>query len=467
MAVPLLAALLATGTVAVDYSDLHVSLTRHTLERYVADLEQVKEKSVLRVLTRNNSEDYFIERGEERGFQLELARAFADELGVRVAFVVPPSRDDLIGGLLTGEGDLIATGMTVSPARAEKVRFTRSVLEAQRVVVTHPLIVKTIATVEDLAELRIAVSFRSTTYRDALDLERATGIELHLEDVTDGVEMEEMMQRVEDGAYEATIADSNLVDLARAMGVEVVPRVAIGEPHEKAWAVHPAASALQEAADAFLERSRKNGLIRIFYARYYETRSKWAKKAHDEELRTDVKGVISPYDRLFKRAAKETGLDWRLLAAVAYTESRFDPKAHSVWGAVGLMQMLPSTAKGLGVKGSLDDPAINILAGARYLKRLVSIFEQDEIEKRQRIRFAVAAYNAGIGHILDARALARQTGRDPNRWFKNVEDALALKTDPKWHEKTRYGYCRAGETIGYVSAVQSRYDVYARHVPLD
>jgi membrane-bound lytic murein transglycosylase F len=461
---PLVLALLAANTAADDYSNLQVSLTRHTLERYVADLEEVKRRGVLRVLTRNNSEDYFIARGEERGFQLELARAFAEKLGVRVAFVVPPSRDGMIGALLAGEGDLIATGLTVSSPRAEKVRFTRQVLEAQRVVVTHPLTVKEIATVEDLAQLRLAVSFRSTTYRDALHLQAKSGVQLRLEDVTDGVEMEEMMQRVAQGTYEATIADSNLVDLSRAMGVEVIARLPIGESHPKAWAVHPAAPALAQAADEFVAASKKNGLIRIFYARYYETESKWVKKAHDEELRTDIAGAISPYDRLFKKAAEETGIDWRLLAAVAYTESRFDPKAKSEWGAVGLMQVLPSTAKDLGVTGKLEDPAVNILAGARYLKRLVTLFEKAEIEQRQRIRFAVAAYNAGIGHILDARSLARQTGRDPNRWFQSVEQALMLKTDRKWHEKTKFGYCRAPETVGYVSAVQSRYDVFARHV---
>jgi membrane-bound lytic murein transglycosylase F len=326
--------------------------------------------------------------------------------------------------------------------------------------------VKKVESVEDLAQLTLSISFRSTTHRDALELQASSGVKLNLADVSDGVEMEEMMERVARGEYEATIADSNLVDLARAMGVEVEPRFAIGKPHQKGWAVHPAAPALQAAADQFIAESRKNGLIRIFHARYYETRSKWVKKAHDDELRTDVAGRISPYDELFKKAGAETGLDWRLLAAVAYTESRFDPKAKSDWGAVGLMQVLPSTAKGLGVKEGLEDPAVNIMVGSRYLKRLVSIFEKEEITKRQRIRLAVAAYNAGIGHILDARALARQTGRDPNRWFQSVEQALLLKTDRKWHEKTKYGYCRAGETIGYVSAVQSRYDVYARHVPL-
>lgn len=462
----LLALAVASSTAGEDYSDLEVNLTRHTRERYVADLEEVKRRGVLRVLTRNNSEDYFIARGLERGFQFELASAFARSLGVRVAFVVPPSREALIQALLGGEGDIVAAGMTVTPARAEKVRFTRPVLEAPRVVVTKEGIEKPPTTVKDLTRFPIHLSFRSTTYRDALELAAKNGVKLDLVDVTDGVEMDEMMRRVAEGRYAATIADASLLSHARSFGLEVEGRIMVGQPHKKAWAVHPAAPSLLEAADSFIAESAKNGLHRILYARYYMTRSKWARRAQEEEYRADEAGKISPYDDLFRKAGEETGLDWRLIAAVAYTESRFDPTAKSNWGAVGLMQVLPSTAKGIGVRGDLTDPVVNVRAGARYLKRLVARFEQDEIEKRQRVRFAVAAYNAGLGHVLDARRLAAETDRDANRWFHNVEEALLLKRDRKWHEKTRYGYCRAGETIAYVSAVQARYDVYVRHVPL-
>jgi membrane-bound lytic murein transglycosylase F len=462
---PLPMMLLCVAGQPAGYENLEVSLTRHTEERYVVDLEGIRRKGVLRVLTRNNSEDYFIASGLERGFQQELAATFAAELGVRVAFVVPRSREQLVDALIGGQGDLIAAGLTITRARGEKVLFTRPVLEAQRVIVTKVGLPKPIRTIDDLAGLTIHTSFRSTAHGDLAQL--GARAKLELVDVTDGVEMEEMMRRVAEGLYPATVADSNLVELEVAGGLEIEGTVPIGPVHAKAWAVHPGAPALAEAADAFIGRSKKNGLVKIFYDRYYRTQSKWTKTAHDETIRADKSGAISPYDDLFKRAAAETGLDWRLLAAVGYTESRFDPKAKSAWGAVGVMQVLPSTAKGVGVSSGLEDPAANILAGARYLKRMIAPFEKDEIEMRQRIRFAVASYNAGLGHVLDARKIARDTGLDHNRWFKNVEKALMLKRDRKWHQKTAYGYCRADETTKYVSSVQSRYDVYVRYVPLD
>ncbi|MCA9555237.1 MAG: transporter substrate-binding domain-containing protein [Myxococcales bacterium] len=471
---PLAAALLllplaqpAPGGAADEFANLEVALTRHTRDRYVADLEEIKRRGVLRVLTRNSSSTYFISKGEQRGFQFELVQAFAKELGVRLAIVVPPSRDELIQSLLAGEGDLIAAGMSIAPDRAEKVRFTSTVFTAGRVFVTHRHTIKLVESVADLAQFDIHVSYRSTTYAGVKAAEREAGVPFRILDTGGDVEMEEILDRISAGVYESTVVDESLVALAQAAGADVEARLPLGAPKEKGWAVHPAAPNLADAADEFVRRHRRSGLIRMMYARYMKPDSKFAARARDLEYRADANGKISPYDDLFKEASKETGIDWRLLAAVAYSESRFNPKAASRWGAVGLMQLLPSTAKRVGISKRLQDPRRNILAGARYLRRLCQVFEEDGVAKRQQMRFALAAYNAGLGHIMDARHLAELTGKDRNRWFHNVAEALKLKQDRKWHEKTRYGYARAEETVTYVSKIQSRYDVYVRHVPLD
>ena len=461
----LLALVVVASPAAEDLSNLETTMTRHTRVRYVADLEEVKRRGVLRVLTRNNSSHYFLARATERGFQFELVRAFAKELGVRLAMVVPPSRDALIGALLDGEGDLIAAGMSVTPARAEKVLFTPKIFTARRAVATHLQTVRTLDSLEDLPKFLIHVDFHSTTLRDLRRVEAQLDRRLRIAPVTDGAEMEEMLRRVSEGSYEATVADTQLIELAQAAGLDVVGRVEVGAARPKAWAVHPASPDLREAATRFLARNRR--LVAIFKTRYFSPSSKFARRAREAEFRADTQGKLSPYDHLLKKAATETGLDWRPLAAVVYTESRFDPNAESPWGAIGLMQVLPKTAASVGVRGRLKDPERNILAGARYLARLARRFEADGVAKRQRVRFALASYSAGLGHILDARRLAAMTQRDPNRWFSHVEEALRLKTDRRWHEKTRHGYARAYETIKYVSKVQSRYDVYVRHVPLE
>lgn len=459
---PLLLALLAAPGDAEDLSNLESALTRHTRFRYAGDLEEIKKRGVLRVLTRNNSSGYYIARGTERGFQYELAAAFAKALDVRLAIVVPPSRNGLMESLLDGRGDMIAAGMTITPERAEKVVFTPKVTAAGRVVATHEDIIKPLEQIEDLLAFTVHLSFRSTTYRDLAAVQDKLPLPLTLRDVKGGLEMEEMIARVGNGEYEATVIDEDLLGLAMAAGEPVRPGPRVSEPKEKGWAFHPGAPALQQAASEFIAKSQKNGLIRILYAKYYKPQARGARFARELDYRADASGVISPYDDLFRAAEKETGLDWRLLAAVAYSESRFDPKAESRFGAVGLMQVLPSTAKSVGVTNPRD-PAESVKAGSRYLARLVSRFDP-KIDERQRIRFALAAYNAGLGHVYDARRLAKQIGKDENRWFQNVEEALRLKMDKKWHEKTRHGYCRAVETITYVSRIQSHYDVYVRHV---
>ncbi len=437
-------------------------LMRHSLDRYTGDLDTIRKKKVLRVLTRNNSSNYFISNGQERGFQYELAKAFADELGVRLAVIVPASRSELEAALLEGEGDLIAAGTTITSTRAQRVRFTAPVRTSRRVLVVSAKRPRP-PQLADLPGLAIHVSFRSTTHDALQALAQKERLTLRLVDVEDDAEMEEMIGRVAAGEYAATVADQDIVDLAIAAGVEVVASLPIEEPTGKGWVLRPDSPELAEAADRFVRLRSKDGLIKIFYDRYFKS-ARAARVSRDQELRADGDGDISRWDAVFQREGERVGLDWRLLAAVAFCESRFDPDARSPWGAVGLMQILPSTALAHGVT-RLEDPAENIRAGASYLKYLVDRFDDPSIEMRQRVRFALASYNTGLGHVFDARALAAKTGKNPAVWFGNVEESLRLKKDRKWHEQTKFGFCRADETIAYVSKVQAAFDVFARHQP--
>lgn len=436
-------------------------LTRTQKKRYVLDLDGIRKRGVLRVLTRNSSATYFIERGGQHGFQYALAVAFAKRLKVRLRMVVPSSRKGLRTALLQGEGDLIAAGMSITKARAELVRFSRPVMSAARVIAVREGETRPLNKLEDLKDFQIAVNFDSTTYRDARRLEAKLGFPLMLKNIEDDVEMEEMARRLARGEYDAIIIDDDLLDLSRAAGEQVKAAIRISKPRRKGWAFHPGAPKLQAAANRFLARSKRD--LKVLHARYYRPEARGAKRARESSYRADAQGHLSPFDNMFQEVGRETGLDWRMLAAVAYTESQFDPKAKSRWGARGLMQVMPKTGRRVGVT-KLMDPQQNILAGARYLVRLMDVFK--DIPEAERLYFAIAAYNAGLGHIFDARKLARRTRRDPNRWFGQVEQALLLKMNPKWHERTRHGYARAIQTTRYVNSVQTRYEAYVRHVPL-
>ena len=271
-----------------------------------------------------------------------------------------------------------------------------------------------------------------------------------------------MMARVARGEYQATIVDDVLLGLEQAAGLPLAKTIEVGRSRPKAWVVHPSALYLRNAANRFLRRRQR--LIKVLRGRYFRP-SEIARQARSDNYRADRDGRLSPYDRLFRRAGRATGIDWRLLAAVAFTESRFDPRARSRFGARGLMQLLPATGRRVGIR-NISRPRGNVFAGARYLRRLMKAFDEDGVEPRQQVLFALAAYNSGVGHIGDARMLAPRIGKDPNRWFDHVEEALRLKQIPRWHRRTRFGYARARETVAYVRRVQANYEVFVRHAPL-
>jgi membrane-bound lytic murein transglycosylase F len=254
-------------------------------------------------------------------------------------------------------------------------------------------------------------------------------------------------------------------------------------------------SALAVAVDEFIARNRHGTEWNVLYRRYHENKRATLAYASDK-ARADKDGRLTPYDATFKAAARrvdvkdpdvEDGdddavpLDWRLLAAVAVQESNLDPQAESPFGARGLMQMLPSTAAENGCDDPFE-PRCAVRAAARYLGRLArqqskpwpTVVERVDggvvvagatdpdrtVAWKDRVRFALASYNAGAGHVDDARALAAREGLDPDRWFGHVEQAMLLLEKPRYYTTTQHGFARASETVAYVSEIQSRYDTY-------
>ncbi|MDD3789567.1 MAG: transglycosylase SLT domain-containing protein, partial [Petrimonas sp.] len=177
-------------------------------------------------------------------------------------------------------------------------------------------------------------------------------------------------------------------------------------------------------------------------------------------------GQISPFDNYFKKYGKEYGLDWRLLASVAYQESNFDNEGKSWAGATGIMGLMPATAATMGVRGdSLYDPEMNIKAGSLYLSRLIKAFSSVD-DLTERIKMALAAYNGGIGHIYDARALAEKYDANPEVWEGNVEKYVQMKRFEQYYEDPvcKAGYFRGDETLKYVPEVMNRWQAYREKV---
>lgn len=212
---------------------------------------------------------------------------------------------------------------------------------------------------------------------------------------------------------------------------------------------------LLEAAHAFVDQQLASGNVRAITSKYHED--------FFEEV-TQVGHALSEFDDIIKKVTESTDFDWRLIAAQVFQESSFDPRATSWAGAKGLMQLMPRTARWLDVSGSLYDPETSVEGGVKYMEWLKTMYEKEGLPMDESLRFALASYNAGQGHVADGRELAKELGLDPNQWYGNVEQAIALLSEKEYASKARYGYCRCEEAVNYVRRIEARYADYATHL---
>ncbi len=440
---------------AVDQFLREDALTAELHDRVYGDLAAIQQRKVLRVLTRNNAASYFLYRGGERGFEFDLAKAFARKIGCRLQVVLPPDGNLMIPWLLEGRGDLIAASMTIRDSRSEWVNFSEPYLEPQELIVVRAED-DTVHGMEDLRGRKIHLR-RSSSYFDTLEpLQQDFAFELVL--VPSSMETEELIAAVANGEFDITVADSHILAIELAYRKDVKAAFPLGNRQAIGWAVRREDHALLAAADEFLSAERGGTFFNVLSRKYFEDEQRIRAVI---PKRSENLARISPFDQLFRDAGQTNDIDWRLLAAQAFEESNFDGTAMSRVGAQGVMQVMPGTAEELGVEGDLHDPQTSIEAGSRYLRQLMDRFEMD-LPLGERLRFALASYNAGRGHIQDGRRLARERGLDPDKWFGNVATVLPLLSQRRFAARSRYGYCRCRQPVAYVRAINDRYAVYTR-----
>lgn len=430
-------------------------LVRSRPERYRDDLPGILRRKVLRVITRNSSATYFIWKGELRGFEYELARHFAHRLGVRVEMVVAPTPASLIPLLVEGHGDVIAAAYTIQPERKERgIAFSRPYHYVSEMVVTRARD-RGLQSLADLAGRELWVHRRSSYWRTLQRLREREGIPFELTPAPQGLSTEELIDGVAEGDYDLTAADSHIVAIERSWRDDIRAAFALGEPVPHGWAVRAGDRELLAAINRFFRKEYRGTFYNVIRERYFGSPEQVRRHAEERAARG---GALSPYDDRVRPLAEEYGFDWRLIVAQMYQESRFDPSARSSAGAVGLLQVLPRTAAELGFR-DLEDPEIGLRAGIEYLRHLVDRLEGRVIEP-DRLWFALAAYNAGYGHIQDGQRLARRLGYDPRRWSENVERALPLLAREEYHRHARFGYCRCNRPVRYVREIRARYHAY-------
>ncbi len=447
---------------ALDAFIIERQLTDHLADdRTTGDLDSVLARGSLRVITLNNPVHYFLYRGRQMGFDYEIGGLAAKRLGVRLELVVPPSRDLVFEWLLEGRGDLIAASLTVTPDRRDLLAFSRPYLFAEEIVVRKARAVEKLASVYELRGRTVHAWKSSSHYQTLLNWIPKVG-PFEIESIPEDMEYEEILDRVGSGEFPLAVVDSLVLEaeLPHRSDVERAFSLSGGAPQPIAFALRPGNPDLKRFLDRFV--AELVGSLELNDARNrYFRQNRGLVRARAKNAPGG--GRLSPYDEIFQKHSKRYGLDWRLMAAQAYQESLFDPDAESWAGARGLFQLMPSTGLELGIE-NLDDPDAGIHAGIRYMHDILERLGP-RIPLKHRLRFALAAYNAGFGHLQDARRLAAEEGLDPDKWFGHTEKAMVLLREPRYYQRARHGYARGSETVRYVSEIQNRYDHYVTLVP--
>lgn len=413
-------------------------------------LSRIRERGEITVITRNNAHCFYTYRGEFMGFEYDLAKSFADYLNVDLK-IETTRWEDMMGAIDDGQGDFIAASMTIAPSRKEYVDFSDGYLSIQQRVVLHTDN-HDVKNLEDLSGKTIHVR-GGTSYEERLYELREAGFDINVR-LHDDTPTEELIRRVANKQIEITIADSNIALLNRRYYPDIEIGIPIENPQSVGWAVKKGEGALLVEINEFFDTIKANGTFDRIYKAYYgnpEVFDRFDVKKFHERIRTR----LPKYETTIKNAAKAYGFDWRLIAAIVYQESHFDPQARSHRGARGLMQLTRPTAEEMGVTDRLD-PEQSIMGGVRYLNKLYDRYEN--AEGLDRLLITLASYNVGPRHISNAQKIAEKKGLEPYKW-SSLEQTLPLLCYEKYVEVSKLGYCRGTEPVRYVNRVLLYLDI--------
>ncbi|MCB2219738.1 MAG: transporter substrate-binding domain-containing protein [Bacteroidetes bacterium] len=439
------------------------------------DLPQIKERGKLIAITSYSSTSYFLYRGKPMGYEYELLNQLAEYLDLDLEIKVADNMNQIIDMLLKGEGDLISYGLTITRERQKKIKFTDYHTKTHQVLVQrkpsnwrqmkrHQIEEALIRDPLDLIGKTVHVRKNSSYYDRLQNLMDEIGGDINIDIVSGELETEELIKMVAEGDIDYTIADYNIAAINATYYDILDIKTSVSFNQRIAWAVRNASPELLKSVNQWIAKMRKTSDYYVIYNKYFKNRKDFRKRVGSDYF-SKAGGKISKYDEIIKNKAQILDWDYRLLASIIYQESRFDPNAKSWAGAVGLMQIMPITAKQVGAK-KYRKPIDNIDAGVKYLQELKQLFN-DIPDSTERIKFILAAYNVGPNHVEDAQRLARKYNDEDVVWTNHVENWILKKAQSKYYndDVVKYGYCRGSEPYQYVQDILERYNQYKMFIP--
>lgn len=421
-------------------------------------LEQIQDRGELRVVSRQGLTSYYQKSPQElAGFEYELAQQFAEQLHVDLKIIIPESLGEMLRMLEQGEADIAAAGLTVTPERQQTMRFGPVYHE-----VTQQLIYRNGAKrPRNIAQLG---NGQLEVLADSSHVEQLQTLQKEVPELSwvanDDIDSTGLLELLQLELIDYTITDSNEMSANQGLYPELRVAFDISDPQPLAWALKKGRDvSLYREVINFFDVIEENGFLDRLIERYYGHIRRFD-YVDSRAINRRILTHLPTYQEWFMQASEQYGFDWRLLAAIAYQESHWNPQAVSSTGVKGLMMLTRATAEEMNVDDR-QDPKQSIMAGAAYLD-LMRDRLPERIQEPDRTWMALAAYNIGMGHLEDGRILTEANGGNPDRWT-DVRENLPLLTQKEWFEKTRYGYARGNEPVRYVANIRRYYDIMLQH----
>ena len=433
------------------------------------DLPTILKKGKLTVLAENSSTSYFIYRGKKMGFEYEILKEFANEIGVELEIVTISNLEDVNALLNRGEGDLIACNYTVTNERKRIIDFSLPFLRTNQVLVQRkPENWETMTPVQvnakvlndptELAGKKVNVWGKSSYYQRLLNLEQEIGDTIYIQKETGDFTAEDLIENVSEGIIDYTVVEKNVAQINSHFLDNIDIHVDLSVKQKIAFGLRKTSPLLRARINQWLKKFTQKAAFKYLKHKYFELPD-IASKVQDP-LSSVKGGQLSMYDNYFKQAANKFKWDWRILASVAYQESKFNPNARGLGGAYGMMQFMPETGPIYKVYPS-SSPQVQIEGGMKLLITTYNLWS-DIPSHDERIKFTLASYNAGTSHVKDAQKLAEKFGMNPKIWNNSVEVMMKNLSKSQYYRDpvVTAGATRGAHTASYVKSVYNRFLAY-------
>jgi len=428
-------------------------------------IDSIKQRGKLIAITHNNTTGYFIYKGLPMGMHHDMLDILCKKLDVDLSIIVEDDLKKALEMINSGKADILAIDLTYTNERSKHINFTLPIGYNRQVIVQRKKAygkkakkTKYLKRAIDMDGCDVYVQ-KGTIFKSELEhIEDITGSKFNIiEDSTHT--QEELILMVSAGTIDYTVSDERIAMANQTFTGNLDYSIGLTVEQKLCWAVPPSANDLKSYINNWLEKYTRSTNYAILNKRYFHTQHS---RFYRDKKNLPVRGGhLSPFDDLIKKYAKELGWDWRLLASMIYQESRFNPRTVSWAGAQGLMQLMPNTAKRFHLTRPFN-PEANIKAGVAFLKWIEKQFDDGTMAEEEKIKFMLASYNVGLGHVFDARKLAQKYGKDKEIWTSNTDTFMILKANPKYYRDpvVKHGYCRGHEPYHYVQIIMERFEDY-------